>query len=121
MREGGLRATAGSPLRTPPTLHSNNLLTILSRVLTPVPLCGKKLSGESDGSLHRLNLSARHLCRRLDTGGSVKMANTVTRYQPQNSVARLPDLVDRLFRESFVAPGLFDRNWTGAAPRPTLP
>jgi HSP20 family protein len=36
------------------------------------------------------------------------MADSVTRYQPQ--ATRLPDLMDRLFRESFVLPGLMERN-----------
>jgi HSP20 family protein len=46
---------------------------------------------------------------------------SITRYQPQTSVTRLPDLVDRLFRESFVAPGFFDSTQWGGSPRPTLP
>jgi len=37
------------------------------------------------------------------------MANTVSRYQPHNSVTRLPDLMDRLLQESFVIPGMLDR------------
>lgn len=49
------------------------------------------------------------------------MADTVSRYQPQNSgMTRLPDLMDRLFRESFVMPSVFDRTVNGAG-RPTLP
>lgn len=48
------------------------------------------------------------------------MASTMTRYQPQNGVTRLPDLMDRLFRESFVAPGLLDRSLSGSG-RPALP
>ena len=37
------------------------------------------------------------------------MADSVSRYQPQGAT-RLPDLMDRLFRESFVTPGLIERN-----------
>jgi HSP20 family protein len=49
------------------------------------------------------------------------MADTVTRYQPQNGgLTRLPDLMDRLFRESFVLPSLVDRSVGGTA-RPSLP
>src|ERR687886_11608 len=50
----------------------------------------------------------------------VVMANSVSRYQPQTSLTRLPDLVDRLFRESFVAPTFFDRSF-GGSNRPVLP
>lgn len=46
------------------------------------------------------------------------MANSINRYEP-TSVTRLPDLVDRLFRESFVMPSVMDRSLTGA--RATLP
>lgn len=48
------------------------------------------------------------------------MASTVTRYQPQNGVTRLPDLMERLFRESFINPSAVDRQF-GNANRPTLP
>jgi HSP20 family protein len=48
------------------------------------------------------------------------MADNVTRYQPQTTVTRLPDLVDRLFRESFVMPSMFDRSFNGGS-RPMLP
>jgi HSP20 family protein len=48
------------------------------------------------------------------------MANSISRYEPQTSVTRLPDLVDRLFKESFVMPSLWDRSSGGMA-RPTLP
>lgn len=48
------------------------------------------------------------------------MANTVSRYQPQNGMTRLPDVMDRLFRESFVMPSLLDRS-VGANNRPSLP
>jgi HSP20 family protein len=49
------------------------------------------------------------------------MADTVTRYHPQNGgLTRLPDLMDRLFRESFVMPSLVDRSVGGTA-RPSLP
>lgn len=48
------------------------------------------------------------------------MANTVTRYQPGTGVTRLPDMVDRLFRESFVMPSAFNDFWGGTA-RPGLP
>ena len=49
------------------------------------------------------------------------MAETVTRYHPQNGgITRLPDLMDRLFRESFVMPSMVDRA-VGGTGRPTLP
>lgn len=48
------------------------------------------------------------------------MANTVSRYQPQNGMSRLPDVMDRLFRESFVMPSLLDRSLSGSG-RPSLP
>jgi HSP20 family protein len=48
------------------------------------------------------------------------MASTISRYQPANGVTRLPDLVDRLVRDSFVMPSLIDRQ-SGAASRPTMP
>jgi HSP20 family protein len=47
------------------------------------------------------------------------MANTMTRYGQQNGVTRLPDLMDRLFRESVVMPGLFDGQLENG--RPSLP
>lgn len=46
--------------------------------------------------------------------------NTVTRYQPQTGLTRLPDLVDRLFQESFVAPAFFG-NFAGGTTRPSMP
>lgn len=49
------------------------------------------------------------------------MSNSLTHYQQGPSVTRLPDLVDRLFRESFVAPAFFDRNWLGGTATPSLP
>src|SRR4051794_12410632 len=45
--------------------------------------------------------------------------NSVTRYQRQ-TVTRLPDLVDRLFRESFGNPAFWDRSFAGTV-RPSLP
>ena len=48
------------------------------------------------------------------------MATTLSRYQPQTTATRLPDMVDRLFRESFVMPTFFDSLWGGTA-RPSLP
>jgi HSP20 family protein len=48
------------------------------------------------------------------------MATNISRYQPQTTVTRLPDLVDRLFRESFVMPTLWDRT-AGGMTRPMLP
>lgn len=48
------------------------------------------------------------------------MANTVSRYQPQNGMTRLPEVMDRLFRESFVMPSLLDRSLGGNG-RPSLP
>ena len=48
------------------------------------------------------------------------MATQLTRYQPGTGVTRLPDMVDRLFRESFVMPSLFGDLWGGTA-RPGLP
>jgi HSP20 family protein len=36
-------------------------------------------------------------------------------------VTRLPDLVDRLFRDSFVMPSLWDRSFFGGTTRPVLP
>ena len=47
------------------------------------------------------------------------MANSMSRYEPATPAARLPDLVDRLFRESFVLPS-FDQS-VGSVTRPTLP
>lgn len=46
--------------------------------------------------------------------------NSVNRYQPQTGMTRLPDLMDRLFQESFVLPTVLDR-WSGGTARPTLP
>jgi HSP20 family protein len=34
------------------------------------------------------------------------MADTLSRYAPQNGITRLPDLMDRLIRESFVMPSM---------------
>jgi HSP20 family protein len=51
----------------------------------------------------------------------VAMQNTVTRYQPQPTTTRLPDLVSRLFNESFVMPSLFDSTGFGGTARPSLP
>jgi HSP20 family protein len=48
------------------------------------------------------------------------MQNSVTRYQPQTAT-RLPDLVSRLFNESFVMPSLFDSTAFGGTARPSLP
>src|SRR5690349_7673363 len=48
------------------------------------------------------------------------MASSVTRYQPRTSVTRLPDLMDRLFQESFVLPTFFN-DVMGSATRPSLP
>ncbi len=48
------------------------------------------------------------------------MADSVTRYPTQNGMTRLPDLMDRLFRESFVLPTVLDRTVSGAS-RPSLP
>ena len=39
------------------------------------------------------------------------MANSVSRYEPQANVTRLPELMDRLFRESFVVPSMLDGTW----------
>ena len=47
------------------------------------------------------------------------MASSVTRYQPTSGVTRLPDLFERLFQESWVAPSFFDRASGGAA-QPTM-
>jgi HSP20 family protein len=47
------------------------------------------------------------------------MASSVTRYQPQSSLTRLPDMIDRLFQESFVAPTAIDRFFGGTS-RPSL-
>jgi HSP20 family protein len=50
------------------------------------------------------------------------MATTITRYQPQTTpLTRLPDLVDRLFRDSFAAPSFWDRSVFGGASRAALP
>lgn len=46
--------------------------------------------------------------------------NTISRYQPQEELTRLPDLVDRLFRESFVGPSVLD-SLAGGTARPTMP
>jgi HSP20 family protein len=43
------------------------------------------------------------------------MADSVTRYSTQNGMTRLPDLMDRLFRESFVLPTVLDRSMNGSA------
>lgn len=37
------------------------------------------------------------------------MNTTPTRYEPAKSLTRLPDVIDRLFQESFVVPTQFDR------------
>ena len=50
------------------------------------------------------------------------MANTMSRYQPQtNGVTRLPDVLDRLFQQSFIMPSMWDRTVSSGATRPTLP
>jgi HSP20 family protein len=50
------------------------------------------------------------------------MANTLARYgTPQSTLTRLPDLVDQLFRDSFVLPSFWDRTYSGGTPRPMLP
>ncbi|GAC1515058.1 MAG: hypothetical protein NVS2B16_22810 [Chloroflexota bacterium] len=46
--------------------------------------------------------------------------NNVSRYQPQSGMTRLPDLMDRLFQESFVLPTVLDR-WNGGNGRSALP
>lgn len=46
--------------------------------------------------------------------------NTISRYQPQAGLTRLPDLMDRLFQESFVAPTVFG-NLSGGTARPGMP
>lgn len=45
------------------------------------------------------------------------MAKTMTRYQP----TPLPDVVNRLFNESFLLPSFWDRAYTGASNAPALP
>lgn len=47
------------------------------------------------------------------------MANTLTRYQP-TGVTRLPEMIDRLFQESFVLPSMFDRGVNGTT-SPSFP
>lgn len=49
------------------------------------------------------------------------MEGNVTRYQPRSSAARLPDLVNQLFNESFVIPSMVDRSGWGGSSYPTLP
>src|SRR5579872_3123956 len=50
------------------------------------------------------------------------MASNMTRYQPQtNGVTRLPDVLDRLFQQSYIMPSLWDRSFAGGGTRPTLP
>lgn len=50
------------------------------------------------------------------------MANTVSRYEPQTGgMTRLPDIMDRLFQQSFIMPGLLDRTFTNGSQRSTLP
>lgn len=44
--------------------------------------------------------------------------NTISRYQPQDQPTRLPDLVDRLFRESVVGPAVLN-NLAGGTARPS--
>lgn len=46
--------------------------------------------------------------------------NTISRYQPQQGLTRLPDLVDRLFQESFVRPTVLD-SLAGGTAYPTAP
>lgn len=41
------------------------------------------------------------------------MMNLPTRYETGTSFTRLPDLIDKLFRESFIAPTAFDRYFDG--------
>lgn len=49
------------------------------------------------------------------------MANTLTRYgNGTNTVTRLPDLIDRLFQDSFVIPNVLDRS-VGGTSRPSMP
>ena len=48
------------------------------------------------------------------------MATTMTRYQPETGMTRLPDLMDRLFKESFVLPTFLDRFTEGGTARPGL-
>ena len=49
------------------------------------------------------------------------MTNGLTRYAPRTGVTRLPDLVDRIFQESFVAPALFDQYLQGRTRGSALP
>jgi HSP20 family protein len=49
------------------------------------------------------------------------MEGTVTRYQPRNGATRLPDLVNRLFNESFVIPSLFENAMAGGGSYASLP
>jgi HSP20 family protein len=48
------------------------------------------------------------------------MANTLTRYTQPSTVTRLPELVDKLFRDSFVMPTFWDQAFGGTA-HPSLP
>jgi HSP20 family protein len=49
------------------------------------------------------------------------MANSISRYgAPGATMTRLPDLMEQLFRDSFVLPSFWDRT-NGATSRPTLP
>ena len=41
------------------------------------------------------------------------MINLPSRYDTTTPFARLPDLIDKLFRESFIAPAAFDRFFDG--------
>jgi HSP20 family protein len=72
-------------------------------------------SGAAPGDIHHSSLpSSSAFDKEVWT-----MANTMTRYGQQNGVTRLPDLMDRLFRESFVMPGFIDSQFEGS--RPALP
>jgi HSP20 family protein len=41
------------------------------------------------------------------------MPNTPVRYRPETSLTRLPDVIDQLFRDSFVMPTRFERFFDG--------
>src|SRR5947209_10473356 len=49
------------------------------------------------------------------------MEGTVNRYQPRNGATRLPDLVNRLFNESFVIPSLLENATVSGSSYPSLP
>ncbi|HCG00850.1 MAG TPA: hypothetical protein DEV93_09950 [Chloroflexi bacterium] len=62
---------------------------------------------------HRLKRSDHLLNPHFQEKEEISMPNTPVRYRPENSLTRLPDVIDQLFRDSFVMPTRFDRFFEG--------